>query len=269
MSVLAIILFTIREGIARKTIIAFFSISTLFLLFTLITALLSDFDLDLQLGGEGAPPLDKEELIRQGQIFITGFLNFGVLVLSIFATASFIPNTLEKGSIDVLLSKPVSRDQILLGRFLGSTIIVLVNVLWCVAGMWLILSVKTGYWNQGFLAVVLPITYSFIVIYTVMMVLGVMTRSSALTIIIVYMYLFIFSPLLRSHETIAQLSGSDGLGTVLRWLYYIFPKSEDLTSFAQQLVMHGPLDWMPVWSSAIFGAVMYGLAVYLLRRKDL
>ena len=175
MSVLAIILFTIREGIARKTIIAFFSISTLFLLFTLITALLSDFNLDLQLGGEGAPPLDKEELIRQGQIFITGFLHFGVLVLSIFATASFIPNTLEKGSIDVLLSKPVSRHQILLGRFLGSTLIVLVNVLWCVAGMWLILSVKTGYWNQGFLAVVVPITYSFIVMYTVMMVLGIIS----------------------------------------------------------------------------------------------
>ncbi|MBR9977280.1 MAG: ABC transporter permease subunit [Bacteroidetes bacterium] len=268
MKLWAIIEYTFREGLARKTIIGFAIISTFFLLLAIIAAILMPATIDF---GEGQGEIDitaDPMLIWQVQATMTGLINFAALVLSVFATAAILPNTMEKGSIDLLLSKPISRAEILFGKLLGSLLIVVVNVAWFIAGMWLITGLRTGEWNMGFLAVTLSISYTFLVLYTPMLVIGISSRSSALTIIILYVFIFLLSPILEAREPIAQLAGSDATRSVLDFFYYILPKPDALSQVSYALVIHQPIEWMPIWSSGLFAVAMYALALWLFRKKD-
>jgi ABC-type transport system involved in multi-copper enzyme maturation permease subunit len=282
MKLLAILGDTFREALARKTIIGFFAVSTFFLVLALIFALATDMSTllaqSVQVRTQGGPvqqstaeqmALMLPSLVMGAQAGFTGFIHFAALFLSVFATASIIPNALEKGSIDLLLSKPVSRHEILGGKYLGGLLIVIANVAWYVAGMFLIMSFETGYWNWGFLAVILPVSYSFAVLWAAMLPLGISTRSSALTIIILYAFLYFLSPLLAHRATILySFISSETVRWVIDAVYYVLPKPDDLSSFAINLVLHRELDWMPVWTTALFGSAMAGLAWWLLRRKD-
>ena len=272
MKLWAIIEFTFREGLARKTIIGFAAISTFFLLIGILAALMVPTTIEVGGGGDTAAQsidITKDPtIVWQVQAGLTGFINFAALVLSIFATASIVPNTMEKGNIDLLLSKPVSRTDLLLGKSLGSLLIVLANVAWFIVGMWVITGARTGIWNPGFLAVTLSITYTFLVLFAPMLVIGIAARSSALTIILLYVFIFLVGPILEAREPIAELATSDGLKTVLDVFYYILPKPDALSKVSTSLVMHQPIDWMPVWTSGLFAVAMYVLAAWMFHRKE-
>jgi len=273
MKLFAIIEDTFREAFARKTIIGFFSISSFFLLIALIAAIFITPG-PIAMTGNGGQNAQVDlptvpGVVQMIQLTLTGFLHFAAIFLSIFATASIIPNTMEKGSIDLLLSKPVSRDAILHGKFLGSISMVFLNVTYYVIGMWLIISIKTSVWNFGFLATIFPITFSFLVLFAAMMVLGIATRSSALTIILLYAFIYLVSPILQNRELIFfRFIENETIQSVITGIYYILPKPGDMSDLAGKLVMHQDITWMPVWSSALFAIVMYGIAVLLFRRKD-
>ena len=73
----------------------------------------------------------------------------GVLI-TLVATAGFLPTFLEPSAATVLVSKPISRTQLLLGRCLGILLFVA-----CHAGLFVLASaigvgVSTGVWSQGF-----------------------------------------------------------------------------------------------------------------------
>ncbi|MFA6235388.1 MAG: ABC transporter permease subunit [Bacteroidota bacterium] len=271
MKLWAIIEFTFREGLARKTIIGFAVISTFFLLLGVVAALVIPTVIEVGNGQGVNTRIDitaDAKIVWQVQAAMTGFINFAALVLSIFATASILPNTMDKGSIDLLLSKPVSRLEILLGKTLGSLLIVLANVAYFIIGMWLIVGVRTGEWNAGFLGVTFSITYTFLILFAVMLVIGIGSRSSALTIILLYVFIFLISPILEGREFILQLASSETAKVILDTIYYILPKPDALGKVSYALVTHTPIDWMPIWSSGLFAAVMYAFAGWLFQRKD-
>ena len=269
MILLALIEDTVRDALAKKTIIGFFSISTFFLLIALLVALTSNPEAILSSGRKNVDSIDPHKMMEIMQAGLTGLLHFGALLLSVFATASIMPSTMEKGAIDLLLSKPVSRAQIIHGRFLGGCIIVLANVAYYVIGMWLILSLTSGYWNVQFLAVIPLVTYSFLVLFTAIMAIGIASGSSALTIIILYVFIYFVSPLLQNREVILYgVLQNETAQAVISGVYYALPKPGAISSIASAVVMHQPFDAMPLWSSALFGVVCYGLALHLFRSKD-
>lgn len=275
MKLTAIIRDTFREALARKTIIGFFAVSTFFLLIALVTALVTDAanlmpGANVQIGTpDGARVLTIADVAIAMQAALTSLLHLAALFLSIFATAGIIPNMLERGSIDLLLSKPVSRLEILAGKYLGGLLIVAANVVYYVAGMFLIMSLDTGFWNWGFLAVILPVTWSFAVLWSAMLPLALASRSSALTIILMYAFLYFIAPLLYSREQfLFQFLTNENLQGAITGLFYILPKPGAMTDLAVALVADRSVDWMPVWTSALFAAAMLALAVWMFRRRD-
>ena len=50
---------------------------------------------------------------------INGFGGTVALLISLIMTAFFIPNMLRKGSIDLLISKPIGRSQLLVYKYIG------------------------------------------------------------------------------------------------------------------------------------------------------
>ena len=272
MKLLAIITDTFRESLARKTILGFFGLSTLFLLIALIFFLAGQ---DLLLKSQPAMmqkiPMDElmQQIVVGVESVIARLLYAPAILLSIFATASIIPNTLEKGSIDLLLSKPVSRTEILVGKILGASTIVFLNVTYYIVGMWLIISLTTGVWNPAFLLAIFPIVFGYLVLFSIALFIGVTARSSALAILLVYFLFIIVVPILTARElTLYTFITNAGIKGVLDTLYYILPKTDDIANACSFVVENKKIAAMPIWSSALFSLAVFTGSLFLFRKKD-
>lgn len=107
-----------------------------------------------------------------------------ILLVSVIVTAAFIPNMLNKGVLDLYISKPISRVELLVYKYLGGLLFVLILATVIVGGIWLILGLRTGIWTTGFLAMIPMLTFYFAVLYSISTCVAVLTRSSLLAILV-------------------------------------------------------------------------------------
>jgi ABC-type transport system involved in multi-copper enzyme maturation permease subunit len=275
MKFLAIILYTLRESFAKKTFMAFFAVVTLvhlLFIFALTVDLVSGGLAMVQLfGNEVEQEIDFEKLRR----IIIGIeagmaiaMYGGGIFLSIFATASLVPNMLEKGSVDLMLSRPFARWQLLLGRYLGALSIVALNVAYLIGGAWLILSIKTGFWHLPFLMSGILIILVFGVLFAIMTFVGVTARNSGVAIIAAYLVIF-FSPLLLARDKIYALLSQKIYQWLLDGIYYLTPRTAELGNVTRALVMGEPIaSWTPLLQSLAVGAGFLLAAIYVFEKKD-
>src|SRR5271170_7457519 len=149
---IALIQDTFREAFARKIFWGLFGLSTAMILFFLFL-----LRIDLVEGGIAATSAfgrtfnhtDVDKLVRGVYGGVATFLYSWGMFLAVFASAGLIPAVLEPGRIELLLSKPVSRTHILLGRYLGNILVVGSNVAYLVLAIWIILGIKTGIWRMS------------------------------------------------------------------------------------------------------------------------
>ncbi|MEO8515026.1 MAG: ABC transporter permease subunit, partial [Ignavibacteria bacterium] len=110
---LTIIKNTFREALAKKIFIGYY-------IFYAIVILIMVFLVNMD-SVEGVMSLtDSKMLVKQVE---TGFFAISwnlIIFFSLISTASFIPSMLEKGTIDLLISKPISRPMILISKYIGA-----------------------------------------------------------------------------------------------------------------------------------------------------
>jgi len=272
---LAVVDGTIRESMAKFTFLAFFLMSTLMLMVIAFAVNLDVVDgalaaarlfgQDIQLAGQR---IAIDELVTGIQTGLSGFL-FGVgLFLSIFATANLVPVMLEKGYVDLLLSKPLSRPALFLGRYLGAMSVVGLNLFYLVVGVWIVVGLKTGIWKLGLLkaGAVTLLTYGIFLGF--MMMVGVLTRSSSITIMLSY-FLFPLTMFLFYRENVTVMLTSKVTILILDGLYWILPKVHEIGMIMGTVAMGKPPGSLaPLLSSALFGAGCLALGTLTFSRKD-
>jgi ABC-type transport system involved in multi-copper enzyme maturation permease subunit len=272
MKIFAIILLTFRESFAKKTFIAFFGISTLLCLLFLFA-----LNLDIVDGAQsyisifGAEidqlvELEKILLGVEGAIAVALFT--AGIFLSLFATSNLIPSFLQSGSIDLIISKPLNRLQILLGRFIGSILIVTFNIFYLVITSWLIMSIKTGIWNWGYLLSGVVIVITFSILFSLMTFLGILSRSGPFSLMITYLILFI-SPFLLQRDRIYALLSDKIYGYILDGLYYFLPRTAELGDLTQRLVRGIEIySLSALWTSLMFALIMLGASTLIFNKKN-
>jgi Cu-processing system permease protein len=270
--VLTIIQLTFREALAKKIIIAYLAISTftcLLFLFAINLDIVDGFKSSVSIfGKEVAPSIEVDEIIFGVEGAIAVMLYTVGLFMSCFATGGLMPSLLKPGFIDLFISKPVRRYEILAGRYLGAITIVAFNVFYLILFMWLILSVKTGVWNWGFILSGALIVFTFAVLYTMMTFISVITKSATLSLMFTYFIVF-FSPLLLQRDKIYALLSSKIYGLLIDGLYYFLPKITELGNMTQQVTRNVSItSWMPVWSSLLFGVFLFVIAACIFQKKN-
>ncbi|MFQ5751080.1 MAG: ABC transporter permease subunit [bacterium] len=270
----AIIAFTFRESFAKKTFITFFVLSTILHLFFLLALNVDVVDGAMAmvkiLGKDisNTHSIDVKKLIINIETVIATIVFSGGIFLSIFATANLVPTMLEKGSIELLVSKPLSRPMIFIGRFLGAQSIMVFNVTYLIGGTWLILSLKTNIWYWPYLNSILMVIVAFAIMYALMALIGVTTRSPGVSVMVAYTILF-FSPFLVQKDKIYALLSSKIYYYFLEGLYHALPKTFELGKMNQALVMGSPIEGLSaLWTSSIAGTVMLGAAIFIFSKKD-
>lgn len=272
-----------REAAARWTLVAYFMLSTIF-----IIIFASALNLDIVDGALAGAKLFGKEVQMDGDSmsieklvmgFETGFAGFLYLLctfLAIFATAHLVPRMQEKGTIDLYLARPVSRVGLLLSRYVAGLILAGSNVLYLMGSIWLIVAWKTQVANTRFLIAGLIIFLVIAVLLAFAFLVGVFTSSTAVSIMTTY-GLFFFGLMLATHEQIAAAVSKQWQATLIETLYWIFPKTAELFQAVVAFVggeemlperMMEALAPAPFLTTAAFGVVCLVLASWLFTRKE-
>jgi ABC-type transport system involved in multi-copper enzyme maturation permease subunit len=267
---LALIRDTFREAFARRIFWGFAGCCTAllaFLIFIMRIDVVAGALATVTLFGRAMPTTDVQDLVHQTQSVIAMAMYFFGMALSVFASAGLVASIFEPGRIELLLSKPVSRTRILLGRYVGNLLVVSANIVYLIAGSWIIFGLKTGVWGLGFLYSSLFTIFIFAVLLAVIVLVGVLWESAAVAIMTSFAIMFV-TPILAQRQTIERLLSSDWSRQVVKVLYYVLPKTSDISVMIRHIILDQPIgSWMPVWSTALFGALVLGAGVIRFRRR--
>ncbi|MBN8568602.1 MAG: ABC transporter permease [Ignavibacteria bacterium] len=255
----------IREAIAKKIFIGFFAISTLIILGFIAFVNFDSVEGIVTMSGD-----EVRELVLGFESFTLGVSYLLLITLCLIGVSSIIPSMLEKGNIDLLLSKPVSRSQILLGKFVGGLLLIFVSLVYLIGTIWLIVSFKFGYWNASFLSSILMLTFSFAVIYSLVIFIGITTQSSILAILINIFLIFLICPFLASREQVLFTFITGDVGHfIINFLYYILPKPNDLQTITGNIIKgEKVVSWQPVITSALFLITFLSASIFVFKKKD-
>jgi ABC-type transport system involved in multi-copper enzyme maturation permease subunit len=195
-------------------------------------------------------PLGLQLWILEDQI-IAGFGAWVTILVSVIITAFFIPNMLRKGTIDLLLVKPIHRATLLLYKYLGGLLFIFLNTALVVVGMWAAIGWRSGIWAPSFLLLIPTITFFFAILYSVSALFAVRTRSAVAAILATGGAWFIFFLVGAVYQQVEQLRqkeerngvplaerSSEGIfGATVNAVHYVLPRTKDLDHLTGMLLM--------------------------------
>lgn len=273
-----------REAAARWTLVAYFFLSTLF-----ITIFASAINLDVVDGAlAGASLFGKDVQMRGNAInmseLVMGFSSVFAVVLyafctllAIFATAHLVPRLQEKGTIDLYLSRPVSRVKMLLSRYLAGLILAGTNVVYLLGSIWLIMMWKTEVVNPRFLIAGGIMLFVIATLLAFSFLIGVITSSTAVSIMTTY-GLCLFSVLLVWHEEFEASVSKEWQAAFIKGMYWVVPKTAELGQVVFAFVassservperVQNLIQVTPFISTGLFALSCLVLASWLFQRKE-
>ena len=110
------------------------------------------------------------------------------LAIAIVVTASIIPETFEPGSLNLLLSKPVSRWGLFVAKFFGGCVFISICATYLFAGIWLWLGLALGVWESAILLSILLYIVVFGIYFSVSAFVGLVYRSTILAIMVTLLF---------------------------------------------------------------------------------
>ncbi|HXG57933.1 MAG TPA: ABC transporter permease subunit [Thermoanaerobaculia bacterium] len=270
-----------REAAARWTLVAYFCLSTLFILIFAFAINLDVVDgalagaklfgAEVDVGGR----VSIESLVVGFESGFSGFLYFLCTFLAIFATAHLVPRMQEKGTIDLYLSRPVPRVRLLLSRYVAGLLLAGANTFYLIVSMWLLVVWKTHVVHPRFLMAGVIILFVVATLLAFAFLVGVVTSSTAVSIMTSYA-LFFFGFMLIGHDQFAAAVSKEWQAKVIHSLYWIVPKSAEMFGAVVSFVSEKELPRQlasattpaPFLTTAAFAIASLSLASWLFHRKE-
>ena len=106
----------------------------------------------------------------------------GMLLLLLWASG-FLPEFLQPQAASMLLTKPVPRWALLVGKFCGVLAFTAAQITVFVVGTWAALGLRTGVWHPGYLVCIPLLTLQFAVLYSFSALLAVWTRNTVVCVV--------------------------------------------------------------------------------------
>jgi ABC-2 type transport system permease protein len=271
-----------REAAARWTLIAYFCLSTIFIIIfasavnlDIVNGALAGaklFGKDVQMHGND---ISIEKLVLGFESGFSAVLYLMGTFLAIFATAHLVPRLQEKGTIDLYLSRPVRRVSLLMSRYIAGLILAATNLIYLIGSIWLIVIWKTHVVHPRFLLGGIVILFVIAALLAFAFLVGVVTSSTAVSIMSTY-GIFFFGTLLAAHDRMAAAVSKEWQAALIQSLYWALPKTAELGQAVVAFVsgdlapqrLAEALRPAPFVSTGIFSIVCLVLASWLFQRKE-
>ena len=268
----AIAVYTWREGIRKKTVIAFLILSFLVIFgANFITAFLAEA------GGTSAGSDVDTKLIKD--ICIAAISLFGILI-TIFISASVVPTELDNKVVYTILSKPVRRFQYLIGKFLGVQLTVILNLVLMGILFYVALYIKEGTMPTLLLWSLLLTYFQFLIVSAFTFAVSCSSSSSVLPTI-AGLFIYITGHLTEYLKDVVERKGQTSqfldelIGWIAQGLYQVLPNLSRF-SIRNQIVhslSNDPLRNVQVFNlilnSLFFSLAGFLMAYWIFRRKEL
>jgi hypothetical protein len=132
-------------------------------------------------------PIQETQLQQIGEQVLSFLVsrlvgNIGVFI-ALLVTAAIVPQMLDSGAIDLLLSKPVSRPLLFLSKFFGGCAFIFLNATFLIAGLWMIVGWRFGIWSDGLLWTIPVFVFVFAIYYSVSTLAAVIWRNAVISIV--------------------------------------------------------------------------------------
>jgi ABC-type transport system involved in multi-copper enzyme maturation permease subunit len=213
------------------------------------------------------------------------------IILGVIITSFFIPNMLRKGSIDLMLAKPVSRTALLIYKYIGGMSFMFIFAAVSVGSVWLVLGLRSGLWSPKFLLLIPLLTFAFGILYAVSTLMAVMTRSAVASLLVTLAFSGLLWVIAYLYNQIDQVRNTPIKDLLPDWVYTtgdivngVLPRTRDLDVISTKLIADVMTDndrqkyesallSYPNWGET-FGvslawiAVLLGLACWRFSRKD-
>lgn len=268
----ALIADTFQEARARWLFWGLFGLSTLLIvifLFVLKIDLVQGAITIMGIQSTAHPLYDVRHFVNVSCAWVSATLYIWGTFLAVFASAGLIPSVLEPGRIALLLSKPMSRSTLLVGRYAGNLLVVMLNHIYLIGSIWIIIGWKTGIWETRFLLAIPIAVFTFSVLLCVVVLMGVLSESAALSTMVA-VALMLVSAILAQRSFVVRLLDSEWSRQLWMALYWFIPKVFDLGNALRQIILldHQAELLAPVLTSAAFGMGVMIIAIRLFGRKD-
>jgi ABC-type transport system involved in multi-copper enzyme maturation permease subunit len=270
--------FTIGEALRKGTLIFYFAVATSFLIFFVLGIGHSPDDPDMvtifesPFAHQSQPELNVIEFIL---LQLHSSSVFWIILFGVFGVAGLIPGMLEKGTIDLFLSKPLSRAELLMARSLGAASGIAMNLIYFFVGIWLIFGLKAGVWHWGFLSSVIYVVYAFTCFFSVVTIAGLITRSAGFSIMIAFSFALISWGLEVRERGLYLLWDNAVYHRLLDAFYYLTPQLNAMLENSSRVIGKNPFipsppefTFMPFVYSLLSTCLLYGLSVWYFSRQD-
>lgn len=268
MKFLAIFIDTFREIRDKKMVVFFGLITAIFActyLFAMSVTKLDDGKVKISFMSEST--VDPVKFVED-QLMVFSQVMGGILTfLFIIAFAFVMANLLKPGTLDLHLSKPLWRSQLLLYKFFACVLSVLVLMLVMGGTLWAILSFKAGVVTFRPFIFIFMIPIIFAIAFAMIVFCCVFTRGAGAGISVYLVYAYLLQGVLQSREFIKHQVGNDLLSFVIDTAYHILPKINECMAIFVQLNVR-KIDWYPLTSSLIFMVVTLAISCVIFESKD-
>jgi|GEM_PF-3079371 len=273
----AIIKSTFLEAMHRRFALAMM-VSAVFLLFMVIgfTPFREGPDGKMYIVEHDSGKLvQPDDRIQDWQKMLIGYSANLWTMFGIFAMAPLLASPLEKGNAELVFPKGLARGRVMLAKFMGSVMVYTFTLLFMngLALAYFRFHVQLA-WPQHLLEVGM-IMAGFVAVMAVMAFVASFVPGQGQMIIAGY-GVWILSNVLKSRAEYYPSLPFFWMRTVFEWVYRIFPKNSELNELAMRhlnYVNHQPggapiTSWMPLWSTLVFTAVVFSVAVWRIERKS-
>ena len=207
-------------------------------------------------------PLDK--LVHQICLIL-------VLAFYIVATAGSIIEKTEQYSIELILSKPFNRRDVILADFLSGVTVTTVLTLLLTIVLTLVYGIKGHQWNTTFLALAIILIVNFISLYSFIILSGILLKNIAIVTVLWIAYLYVGALFLEARTELIypQIGANYFIKTIFDGLYYLLPQiyavSRDVTALLSNAI------WNPrsIMFTLVGGIVALVSSVYFFNRQEL
>ena len=133
------------------------------------------------------PPATFYKIIFQN-LGINVWLTWLAAILALISTASVVPEMVASGSIDMLLSKPITRRRLFLTRWVTGLFFAGIQALVFVVASFLVIGIRGGAWEPGLFIAVPTVVVFFSYLYCFCALMGVLTRSTVASLLLTLVF---------------------------------------------------------------------------------
>jgi ABC-type transport system involved in multi-copper enzyme maturation permease subunit len=121
------------------------------------------------------------------------WLNWVGVILALVSTAGIIPDFIAGGSVDLYLSKPISRLRLFLTKYVTGLLFVTLQVALFAAACFVLIGLRAGLWDLRLFLAIPVVVIAFSYLFCICALLGVLTRSTVAALLLtVLFWLMIF-----------------------------------------------------------------------------